>query len=289
MVGTVVGGGRGVDRHVVGNVAEDDLQPRQVVAQGDRDRAHLAVRRDVEAPAAERQRAPRRVGQLRRRRAPARGVAVGDHQVRRRALRRARRARGRGCAAANRSSIVSTNGGTKSSAITCAWGCSIDAPAALPWLTNACACGARRRGGLPMRSRRTSNTSAAASRRRDRRTSDRARATARRLRARRRRRRRRVGYLFGTTRTRQPGVSGSPGPRRATSGGVSCSLPSQNGQAGTEGGSSGASVRNVSGRTDRPGATITRAPVSRSSRSSDIDRSRQAYPVRPKAWPLPLP
>jgi len=41
-----------------------------------------------------------------------------------------------------------------------------------------------------------------------------------------------AGYLFGTTRTVQPGESGVPpsGRRASTSGGVSASFPPQNGQ-----------------------------------------------------------
>ena len=77
-----------------------------------------------------------------------------------------------------------------------------------------------------------------------------------------------IGYLFGTTRTCQPGASGSPGPTRATSGGVSASLPSQNGQLSTRTGIGACCTRNVSGRSARAGARITRSPVSSSTSSS---------------------
>ncbi len=154
----------------------------------------------------------------------------------------------------------------------CACGCSIDAPAALPWFTNACAYRSRARDG--------SARGRAARARHRRGRGRRARRGRRRARGRRSRPRARpatpsptIGYLFGTTRSVQPGVSGSPGPNRATSGGVSRSLPAQNGQVATLRGSGSECTRKVSGRSARAGARITRSPVSSSTRSCCIEGS----------------
>jgi hypothetical protein len=83
-----------------------------------------------------------------------------------------------------------------------------------------------------------------------------------------------AGYLLGTTRMRQPGVSGAvAGSRSAqTSGGVSDSLPAQNGQSRAAlpfaPGTSSLLAAKAAGRSARPAAMIVRRPLSGSSRSS---------------------
>ncbi len=79
-----------------------------------------------------------------------------------------------------------------------------------------------------------------------------------------------MGKRFGNTRIRHPGVSGSPFPVRATSGGVRASWPGQNGQSGASAPGSSARAAKVTGRAARPAATITSCPLNGSWRSSDI-------------------
>ena len=78
----------------------------------------------------------------------------------------------------------------------------------------------------------------------------------------------RAGYLLGTTRIRQPGASGAlPRGRTASiSGGVSASLPAQNGQ-GPAAPPRRAACRSL-GRAARPGATIVSLPLTGLRRSS---------------------
>src|SRR5687768_15956354 len=78
-----------------------------------------------------------------------------------------------------------------------------------------------------------------------------------------------AGNLLGTTRTCQPGRSGSLSASRSahTSGGVMCSLPGQNGQpSGPRGAPT--SPRNASGRAARPAVIATQPPLIGSWRSS---------------------
>ena len=79
-----------------------------------------------------------------------------------------------------------------------------------------------------------------------------------------------AGNLFGTTRTRQPGVSGGrPGGRCANvSGGVADSRPSSNGQPTGSSCSASSPARGAPGRRARDGATTTQRPEIGSRRSS---------------------
>ena len=84
-----------------------------------------------------------------------------------------------------------------------------------------------------------------------------------------------IGYMFGHDADVQPGVSGSPAPSRATSGGVVPRCPRQNGQVGDGSPVSGSAsdALNVSGRSRAAGREDDRSPVSSSTRSCCIEGS----------------
>ena len=99
----------------------------------------------------------------------------------------------------------------------------------------------------------------------------------------------RAGYLFGTTRTRQPGVLGCVflSRRAHTSGGVMASLPAQNGQRSDR--AKWFRAPGWRGRLSLSGAMITERPVTGSFLNSDMGEtgrpsSRMAVGVREKAF-----
>ena len=222
-------------------------------------------------------------------------VVVDDHAAGRRALRRSRRARGRAARVRSGRACASTNGGTKSSATTCACGCSIDAPAGLAVVDERVrvdvTVGELVRDAVAQHAEHldrrvvveVGERAVVCGRQHD----DLVRAGARPSPT--------IGYLFGTTRTRQPGVSGSPGPRRARPRAASrARCRRRTGRPATDGGQRRRRVaERVRARTERPGATITRRRRStRSSRSSEqlaVERrsgSRTAAGRRSlDAWP----
>ena len=171
---------------------------------------------------------------------------------------------------------VDARAGRTSSATSCACGCSIDAPAALALVHERLRVHAAvRRDGSAARSRSASSTSAAAS------CGERAELGVvrggedRRPRARRATPSPTIGYLFGTTRScpaRRVGCARRR--RRATSGGVSCSLPAAERTGRRRSPAAARRARGTCRAAARaPGARITRSPVSSSTRSCCIERS----------------
>src|SRR5450756_1920713 len=92
----------------------------------------------------------------------------------------------------------------------------------------------------------------------------------------------RAEYLLGTTRILQPGVSGAPpsGRTASTSGGVSLSLPAQNGH-GPDAPAAAAACRSL-GRAARPGATIVSFPLTGLRRSSPPEVEWSPLVVAPR-------